>query len=505
MKEKNRKKVFYRAMAASLAVVMMLGGCGKSNKNGEKNPDFTPTVTVTEEVKSPKEQALSAYKVMLAKAPGVAGAEEILADLTFGYDDNMAMFGEHIDRYAFYDIDLDGIPELITMSVVNNRWTPISIYTYADGKVVLLKSPLEPGAHGTFEQISMSNGSYILFFCEENHIHNLWRGEDPFGNPAEENYAYVMKGTDLETVDCALTDMTDRVKPVYFSDISEKNTVSKVWDVPEPTPIPTVEIVRKTVKVDYYKLPEIYSKFLTEEEIAFYNKFVTAWLNYEPKVQFDNKKQIEHVWGMIQECFFLAYGDFDEAKGFTVDDRYVYFPYISQSKEEHDRIIAEFEGRLQTYFEDIPYNEEGYELARHIYINYNKTIAYDYDVSENDNFTFGNSSGYTAIMKGTGVCSSFAKGYTFLARMAGLEAFDVSGIGYPEPHEWAALKIGDKYYFADPTWDYVTPTPELYRYFCFGLDQRESDGFAEELMSLCCCGDFKMSDYVTIERNGYEQ
>ena len=118
--------------------------------------------------------------------------------------------------------------------------------------------------------------------------------------------------------------------------------------------------------------------FLTEEEIAFYNKFVTAWLNYEPKVQFDNKKQIEHVWGMIQECFFLAYGDFDEEKGFTVDDRYVYFPYISQSKEEHDRIIAEFEERLQTYFEDIPYNEEGYDLARHIYINYNKTKTTQY-------------------------------------------------------------------------------------------------------------------------------
>ena len=231
---------------------------------------------------------------------------------------------------------------------------------------------------------------------------------------------------------------------------------------------------------------------------------MTAWLNYEPKVPYDDyDKQINHVWGMIQECFFLAYGDFDEEKGFTVDDRYVYFPYVSKSKEEHDRIIAEFEERVQTFFQGISEQEEGYELARHIYINYNKTIAYDYDVSESGNHTFENSSGYTAIMKGTGVCSSFAKGYTFLARLAGLEAFDVSGIGYPAAHEWGALKIGDKYYFADPTWDY-TSDPLRYRYFCFGLDQREADGYPEDKMSLCCCGDFKMSDYVTIERKGYE-
>ena len=482
--------------AVLLTMVLTSGGCGRSEKKGQIIVTPTPTVSDGGKVsKTPKEQAMDAYREILTAAPAIAGAQDILADITLRYEQNLEMFGDHVERYAYYDLNRDEIPELIALSVVNARWTPVSVYTYADGKAVLLEDPSDPEAHGTFEQSSLSNGAYLLYFCKENHIHNVWRGVDPFGGAAEENHAYELAGTELKEVAC---DLSEDSPSVPFDDIAENNA-AKERDIPAPTPEP-----KKEIRIDYYRLPEVYSKFLSEEEISFYRKLVTAWLNYEPKVPYDDyDKQINHVWGMIQECFFLAYGDFDEEKGFTVDDRYVYFPYVSKSKEEHDRIIAEFEERVQTFFQGISEQEEGYELARHIYINYNKTIAYDYDVSESGNHTFENSSGYTAIMKGTGVCSSFAKGYTFLARLAGLEAFDVSGIGYPAAHEWGALKIGDKYYFADPTWDY-TSDPLRYRYFCFGLDQREADGYPEDKMSLCCCGDFKMSDYVTIERKGYE-
>jgi len=65
-------------------------------------------------------------------------------------------------------------------------------------------------------------------------------------------------------------------------------------------------------------------------------------------------------------------------------------------------------------------------------------------------------------------------------------------------------RIDGKYYFADPTWDYVNE-PEDYIYFCFGLDQREEDGYPKEGMCLCCNGDIKMLDYVDIERNSLKR
>lgn len=247
--------------AVLLTMVLTSGGCGRSEKKGQIIVTPTPTVSDGGKVsKSPKEQAMDAYREILTAAPAIAGAQDILADITLRYEQNLEMFGDHVERYAYYDLNRDEIPELIALSVVNARWTPVSVYTYADGKAVLLEDPSDPEAHGTFEQSSLSNGAYLLYFCKENHIHNVWRGSRPSTSP--------------ESV--------------------------------------------------------------------------------------------------------------------------------------------------------------------------------------------------------------------ILPRMSG-----------------GALKIGDKYYFADPTWDY-TSDPLLYRYFCFGLDQREADGYPEDKMSLCCCGDFKMSDYVTIERKGYE-
>ena len=293
-------------------------------------------------------------------------------------------------------------------------------------------------------------------------------------------------------------------KSALTEETVESQAAETTIEIAEETEAETTEETeapfhQKEIVIDYYKIPDIYSSYLSEEEIAVYNEFVTAWLNYEPMIEFDDISKMGNVWGMIKECFFLTYGDFDEEiGGFLVVGNTLYFNYESKSKEEHDRIIRDFEERVLSFYDGIDEGEEGIELARHIYINYNMTLDYDYDLYESENYTFKNSSGYVAMMEGGGVCSSFAKAYSFLLRQAGVEAFDTSA----PKHEWTMLKIDDKYYFADPTWDY-TYDPEYYEYFCFGLDQREADGFKEEEMILCCNGDFLMSDYITVERENY--
>lgn len=484
-----------------MSFVIILAGCEKSD---EKSKETSGALNNTEE--SIEDKAIASYEELLKDAKAIDIMSDLLYDASMDYEQNLSIFGKHYDTYAFYDINQDEVPEMIATSMINNRWTQVYVYTYKDGKAVLLSDETNSMTHCTFDQNATANGSYSIAFCGEKHIHSIWRGTNPIGEEVEENFAYTLEGTTLKSVEC---EMKDSDSVVYYSNISKvndlgeatiKDTTSEDTNAEDAN---TDVATKKDITIDYYKVPELYSKFVTEEDMTAFRDVVAAWLNYEPKVKVNNPSNQDKLWGMLKECFFLIYSDFDEDRGLYYDQEYIYFPYETSSKEEHDAIIAEFEERVQSFYEGIGEDEEGVELAKHIYINFNKTISYNYDVVENDNYTFKNTSGYTALMEGSGVCMSFARAYSYLVRQAGLECFCVSGLSgnsYIDAHEWSALKVGDKYYFADPTWDYKY-NPANYTYFCFGVNQREDDGYPEEFMNVCENGNLKMSDYVYIERD----
>lgn len=58
-----------------------------------------------------------------------------------------------------------------------------------------------------------------------------------------------------------------------------------------------------------------------------------------------------------------------------------------------------------------------------------------------------------AILRGTGVCDSYARLYFLLCRAAGLPAYVVYGDTKTERHAWDAVQIDGQWYYADPTWD----------------------------------------------------
>lgn len=199
---KNRCFLMISVLLLTAAVV----GCSSSPSNAPADDLRT--------------EALSAYQKILEAAPELEGEHEELADASFGYEQNLEKFGDHYDQFALSDLDQDGVPELIALTVVNFRWTPVSVYTYADGEAVLLKNPLDAQSPVTFEQNSSANGAYAVYFCEENHIHSVWRGISPVGE-AEENYAYALEGTTLVLKDCPAGENENTVN---FSDIAKANS-----------------------------------------------------------------------------------------------------------------------------------------------------------------------------------------------------------------------------------------------------------------------------------------
>ncbi len=259
-------------LICSLSLVMVLGGCGKAQTETVESLQEEPVVETVEEPEthgsfkqeetqdevaqseenlqteepeieteeapevqeeetteneteeSPedeKAEAIAAYDVILKANPAINGTPIELQDASFGYEQNQKLFGDHIDSYAILDIDQDGIPELMALSMINFRWTPMSVYTFTDGNVKLLRSPLEEEAHGTFELCCTANGFYNTYICEMNHIHNVWKGTNPMGEEEVEETAFALENGVLTQVECSVGESENAT---YFSDVAKDNT-----------------------------------------------------------------------------------------------------------------------------------------------------------------------------------------------------------------------------------------------------------------------------------------
>lgn len=196
-------KLKYIFLTLTVLLACVLSGCG------------------ADQAKDPAEPVLRCYQELLRAAPALEGTHPELERADFDAGQNQAMFGNHLDQFAVVDLNGDGIPELIASTVINFRWVPVYVYTYADGKAVLLQDPQNPAQNGTFEQCSTASGAYTTYICAANHIHSTWRGNTPVGE-MEENHAYVMDGTTLVPVDCTAGDGTD------FFGIAKQNTAQNV-------------------------------------------------------------------------------------------------------------------------------------------------------------------------------------------------------------------------------------------------------------------------------------
>lgn len=212
-------RIFRKSITICLSLVILAGlfaGCSTAKPEAATMPEKTAA-----------EKAMAMYAELLEACPAVPREEgDCLEDLTFGYDENLAKFGKHYDTFAVLDLDRDGIPELIATTIVNRGWVPVSIFRYqaAENQLQLLKDPLDPEAHGTFEHMSTAGGSYALYVCKDNHLHSTWGGDTPIGFQ-EENHAYAVNPEGLAAVDCPVSIFSGEEAhiAVDFSDILRTN------------------------------------------------------------------------------------------------------------------------------------------------------------------------------------------------------------------------------------------------------------------------------------------
>lgn len=206
------KSRIYKSITLCIVPVMLAAicaGCGKKPEKSEPTQPIvqptTQTTQATQPALTPAEKAMAMYAELLETYPTIVPDHiETLDDRTLGYDENLSQFGMHYDFFSIADLDLDGVPELISSTVINTAWAPVSVFEYNEfeNQLYLLKDPLDPQSHATFEQMSTAGGTYNLYVCKNGHLHSNWGGDTPVGYQ-EDDYAYVLTDDGLVVVDCA--------------------------------------------------------------------------------------------------------------------------------------------------------------------------------------------------------------------------------------------------------------------------------------------------------------
>ena len=126
-----------------------------------------------------------------------------------------------------------------------------------------------------------------------------------------------------------------------------------------------------------------------------------------------------------------------------------------------------------------------YDKALAIYNYICRNVTYDYDRLDDDSYQL-KFTAYAAAVDNTAVCAGIADLFYYLANSAGLDA----RIDTNSNHAWNFVKIDDKYYYVDATWD-LGKNEDEYEYFLKGWADFEShmgnvtfgpDGFDNDLV-----------------------
>lgn len=216
--------------------------------------------------------------------------------------------------------------------------------------------------------------------------------------------------------------------------------------------------------IDYSRISPMITDNFPEEHIDTAAAIISAFLNYETSVPIPagcDRHSLMNAVGYILNCScppFSALTDFHEVRSYNNSAQTIQWNY-TVSREEHQRILADFETTVSAFLSCIETDDSETTKALLLYMALIQDGVYDYsligdsyaELSEQE-YNLRASSYYT-LMEKSGVCHGFSQALVFLYTQAGLESAMVSHSGGAGAHTWPIMKLDGKYYYCDPTWD----------------------------------------------------
>lgn len=216
---------------------------------------------------------------------------------------------------------------------------------------------------------------------------------------------------------------------------------------------------------------EFQIKSKESQQDTLYNAIHNALLNAEPEINVGrfttNSKEAFAVMNEVlkehpeifyfshQGTLFWSNGRLELAYKFTKSQ---IIAMNNELKQMSSNIISENIRPGMTEYEKVK--------AIHDYIVLN--TAYDYQNYLNGTIPDSSYNIYGLLIKGTAVCEGYADTMIYLLKQIGIEAIYVSGKGNGGNHAWNKVKINNKWYNVDATWDDPVPNKEgnvRYNYF----------------------------------------
>lgn len=158
--------------------------------------------------------------------------------------------------------------------------------------------------------------------------------------------------------------------------------------------------------------------------------------------------------------YFWEFRVMDENGQFFSFQTRIYEAYTEEDESDETTVVGKVNAIIDEYITE---DMSDYARAKvlHDWLIYNAN--YDY--------TYTNYDASGVLLKGTGVCDSYARAYLMLCTAAGLECMYISGTAYSSgewgAHGWNMVKLNGSWYHVDCTWDDPNEGGyECHDYFC---------------------------------------
>ncbi|MBR4940598.1 MAG: hypothetical protein IKZ19_01180 [Clostridia bacterium] len=242
--------------------------------------------------------------------------------------------------------------------------------------------------------------------------------------------------------------------------------------VPE-TEAATESPVPATFVFDPYTISPEYAALYGADFIDVYRGLADAFINYETTCFCPDEATFSVIFSCVDSCMpyfasdaVLTYDSFDEeAKTVTIH-------YLSDSKEAHDAAYANFISAVSAYISgNICEGDSDLIKAISVYRAFSSVISYDMGVMD--------VSAHGALVNREGIAHGFAGAYAYLLRQVGIPAHTVGGLSTDgsAAHEWVALCLDGKWYYADPTYENGETGGFGLSYFGTTNDERREAGY----------------------------
>lgn len=243
-----------------------------------------------------------------------------------------------------------------------------------------------------------------------------------------------------------------------------------VYDVPRVDMDKVTEVFKQDTNMNYY-----YHQ-LNEVQKEDYQKIYYALTTFQENVPLKTTSSdevsliLENVMNDHPELYYVGY----EYSYHVEDDHDIlmFYPEFLMTQEDVQKMYENIKSETQSIVEKAKMGKTDLDKMEILYRYLIENV--EYQENKDDQIMTG------ALLGKKSVCAGYARAYQYLLNQIGIGATYVSGEtrdkveGENNSHAWVMIRVGDDYYYSDPTWgDNIEKDMEHACMFYFLMDSDE--------------------------------